>query len=322
MIKKNKPYLYVILSLCLIIGLLSCNRLKQGQDLPLNNLTVVSDKTTLTNNESITLNASGISFNADDLIEWSATDGMLNPATGNQVIFTAPDKEETVTIHITVTAKEAITSCDFALQVKFVEIRQPSAPQKVSAIPSDNCLMLSWEASKTEKVDGYRIYYSKDANKAAQYVRDAGFVSTYTLTGLENNQEYYVAIAAYYLNPVKVESQLSERICKTPIDAQKPGKPLSFNVIVNYNESSVSADITLTWKNPSDADFQGVTVRRKKGSFPSKDEGTEVCNGNVSTIIDKDLEIGVQYFYSIYAYDEIPLFSEPATRSVTIGPPN
>jgi len=169
-------------------------------------------------------------------------------------------------------------------------------------------------------VDGYRVYYSKDANKSAQYVRDVGLVTTYVLTGLENNQEYYVAITAYYAKPDKVESPLSDRICNTPIDSQKPGKPFLYNVTINDNESSVTASVTLTWKNPKDADFKGVTVRRKKGSFPSKDEGTEVCNGNVSTIIDKDLEIGFQYFYSIYAYDEIPLYSDPATISVTIVP--
>jgi len=93
---------------------LSCNRLKQ--DLPLNNLTIVSEKTTLANNESITLNASGISFNADDLIEWSATDGSINPTTGNQVVFTAPNTEGTVTVHMTVTSKETITSCDVPIK--------------------------------------------------------------------------------------------------------------------------------------------------------------------------------------------------------------
>lgn len=295
----------------------SCNRLLNTWNPPaVNELTLsIENKTDfqLEVDEMVTLNAvqNGFNFTVAQ-IEWSANSGQFNTATGNSVIFITPNNPGTVIIQMKATGDNMVVTKDFTITVIVRDNKAPSIPQGFSVTPSDNSLILSWTENKTENIGGYYLYYSTLADKF-EYAKDMGLTHTYTLSGLENNKPYYVSIAAYDTSTKKNNSALSQKLNAIPIDINKPGHPILIKVIANDNNS-----VSLTWQNPSDADFVGVTVRRKLFGVPNKDEGTEIASGNISTFTDTSVEPGKEYFYAIYAFDEVPWYSEPATRSVMV----
>ncbi len=69
-------------------------------------------------------------------------------------------------------------------------------------------------------------------------------------------------------------------------------------------------ELTLSWNNPSDSEFEGVTVMRKTGSS-SVDEydGVLVYYGSAETFTDKNLTNGTAYFYTVFACDTSGNFS-------------
>ncbi len=83
-----------------------------------------------------------------------------------------------------------------------------------------------------------------------------------------------------------------------------------------HNVTALTADpgnghIFLSWINPTDVDFAGVSIRRSTSSIPSLTEGSEVFNGPGTAVNNSDkvsyddlgLVNGVLYYYTVFAYD-------------------
>jgi uncharacterized protein (TIGR03790 family) len=68
--------------------------------------------------------------------------------------------------------------------------------------------------------------------------------------------------------------------------------------------------VAFSWTNPVDADFVGVKVVRKTGSYPGHSaDGTVIYNGSNESYIDTDVVNNTTYYYAIFAYDEVPNYS-------------
>ncbi|MFH1097411.1 MAG: fibronectin type III domain-containing protein [Candidatus Desantisbacteria bacterium] len=82
----------------------------------------------------------------------------------------------------------------------------PDPPTNLTVVNEDSQLILDWDASTIPDLGGYLIYYGTvscdgTTNKQAYYQPvDVGNVCQYTLTGLENEITYYLAIRAYNTN--------------------------------------------------------------------------------------------------------------------------
>jgi hypothetical protein len=72
--------------------------------------------------------------------------------------------------------------------------------------------------------------------------------------------------------------------------------------------------IALSWTNPGDSDFAGVTVRRVLGSTPSADPlaGQVVAETTGTSFTDTALTPGTTYSYSVWAHDAFPNVAPPA----------
>jgi len=95
-------------------------------------------------------------------------------------------------------------------------------------------------------------------------------------------------------------------------DTTPPAAPSQFAGALSGNY------ITLKWNNPSDLDFIRVLIVRKENSAPtSKADGMVVYEGNLKEFKDTAISQNKTYYYSIYAYDSKPNYSQPSIISVS-----
>ncbi len=81
--------------------------------------------------------------------------------------------------------------------------------------------------------------------------------------------------------------------------------------------------VSLSWTNPGDADFAGVKVLRKTDSYPGHSaDGTLIYNGTNESYVDTDVVNATTYYYAIFAYDEVPNYSNLASDSKASATPS
>jgi hypothetical protein len=88
--------------------------------------------------------------------------------------------------------------------------------------------------------------------------------------------------------------------------------------VSNLNASAGNGQISLTWTNPSDADFAGVKILRKTGSNPTgPTDGTVAYAGADNHFTDSGLTNGTKHYYAVFSYDEVPNYSAGITANAT-----
>ena len=99
-------------------------------------------------------------------------------------------------------------------------------------------------------------------------------------------------------------------------DTNPPANPTSFKATPSDDT------IVLTWVNPKNSDFTSVEVARSKTTFPSSPaSGNLIYEGGKTNVIDKTPEIGVKYYYAIFAKDTSENYSSGAFASAKISLP-
>ena len=88
--------------------------------------------------------------------------------------------------------------------------------------------------------------------------------------------------------------------------------------------SEISLDsATLTWVNPTDKDFTGVTIRRAAGANApaSQLDGTAVkdTDRNATTFTDTGLTAGTEYSYALFAHDSSGNYSRATVVTLRTG---
>jgi len=83
--------------------------------------------------------------------------------------------------------------------------------------------------------------------------------------------------------------------------------------IADFRVLEGSGQLHFSWRNPSDHDFRGTIVLRSENSFTDSVDLTQsvVFNGPASYFTDTGLVNGKFYYYTAFAYDEIPNYSTP-----------
>lgn len=96
----------------------------------------------------------------------------------------------------------------------------------------------------------------------------------------------------------------------TSTDTTPPG------VVTGLTATAGDEEVSLSWDNPTDTDFAGVTLRRTStGVLAGPEDGTEVYDGSGSSCEDTGLNNGSAYTYAAFAYDEAGNFSEAGTAA-------
>lgn len=123
------------------------------------------------------------------------------------------------------------------------------------------------------------------------------------LTGLLADTDYHFIISCR--DSEDNATTTPDNIFKTLVgpDITPPGN------VTGLRSLSGNATSTLFWRNPADADFAGVIIRRSTVYYPTLTQGVMVYDGQGNLIgdemsfADTGLTNGTIYYYTVFAYD-------------------
>lgn len=164
-----------------------------------------------------------------------------------------------------------------------------------------NSIFISWELPPNESYDGVEIFRSTNKHSSDEPIVTINQSSgTYTDAELDNTKNYYYQIRSY--RKIKQDmyySPLTDFIVATPTDTTPPSSPT--NIQVTTDPENLTA-LVITWQNSSEQD---IKVNRIYRSTISGEIGTLLKEVNASTdqLVDKTIEPGVVYYYTVTASD-------------------
>lgn len=133
-------------------------------------------------------------------------------------------QSDSISVPITLTANsvQGYATCEMELNLYDVSI--PETPVLLTIEPEHNSLRLTWEEINIPDLAGYKIYYDNDIsgapyNGTANYQGInspvvVGEVTEHILTGLSNDETYFVSITAFDVS--EVESLYSNELTESP----------------------------------------------------------------------------------------------------------
>ena len=218
-----------------------------------------------------------------------------------------------------------LVGCGRILDYPELDTTAPAAPSNFSTTTGNAQVVLSWTNPSDSDFAGVMLRRKTGSYPAS--VTDgteiySGSSTSYTDTGLTNGTTYYYSIWAKDAVP---NWSSANQVLAVPIasatDTTAPAAPSSFSTTTG------NAQVVLSWINPSDSDFTGVMLRRKTGSYPSSvTDGTEIYSGSSTSYTDTGLTNGTTYYYSIWAKDAVPnwsnsnqMFAMPMVLTIPAG---
>ena len=202
-----------------------------------------------------------------------------------------------------------------------VDTRAPGVVTDLVATVSGDEVGLSWVNPGDSDFAGVVIRRAQ-GDTAPGSVTDGVEVATldaadtsYTDTGLDAETSYSYAVFAFDEVPNYSEGATVTATTDEEADTRAPG-------VVTDLVATVSGDeVGLSWVNPGDSDFAGVVIRRAQGDTApgSVTDGVEVATLDAAdtSYTDTGLDAETSYSYAVFAFDEVPNYSEGATVTAT-----
>lgn len=120
---------------------------------------------------------------------------------------------------------------------------------------------------------------------------------TTSITGLLPGTSYTITVTAFDGRGHRVERTIVVRTT-SGIDTDAPTNPDAFRA------ESLQSGVSLTWKNPTDEDFDVVRIMRMEGTVPVDPyDGVLIYEGAREGFMDSAVAAGRQYGYAIFARD-------------------
>lgn len=177
----------------------------------------------------------------------------------------------------------------------------------VDAIGQDSA-RVNWV---TDELATARIRYGLTTSYGS-IVENANLVANHqgTLVGLAPGISYHFSVSSYDASGNGATS--TDQVFTTLPDTTPPAN------VTDFAAASGDRQITLSWSNPTDADFSGVRIRRSVTGFPTTpSSGTAVYDGVGTSVVDTNLLNGTTYYYTAFAYDASGNFASGAVNSGT-----
>ena len=266
--------------------------------------------------EMLTADTSGITdtdglTNVTYSYQWLGDDTDIAGATSSTYTLVADDEGKTIKVRVTVTDDvENETTLTSAATAVVAAPEPPAKPTGLSATPSHDRVVLTWDDPNDGTITGYVILRRDRAiHPTGTFVTIAGDTgstdTTYTDDTVEPDKEYVYRIKA--INEHGQESEISHWIRADTPAVPVPDKPTGLSVVVSHDT------VTLTWDNPQDDAITGYVILRRDreihlvGTFVTITGDTGSAD---TTYTDDTVEPDKQYVYRIKAINEYGKVSE------------
>ena len=180
---------------------------------------------------------------------------------------------------------------------------------------------LAWNSSGS-RAHGYRIYYGL-SHGSYNYSQDVGNTTTYTLSGLNSGQNYYLAVTAY--NYAYIESGFSNEIA---INISQSGQVISSPSIpqlISPTGSTADSTPTFSWESVKWAEQYSLWIYDSSGStvFTKWYTADNIVSGNICyATLSQSLSSG-NYEWRVRAWNSLGYgdWSEAASLNVSVATP-
>ncbi len=184
-----------------------------------------------------------------------------------------------------------------------------------TAMPGDSQISLSWTNPTDADLAGVKILRKTGNAPTGPTDGTLAYQGTGTSqidTGLTNGTTYYYRAFTYDEVPNYSSGMTASGTPAAGPDTTPPGN------VSGFTPTPGDSQISLTWTNPTDADFAGVKILRKIGSAPTgPTDGTVAYQGSGTNQVDTGLTNGTTYYFRAFAYDAVPNYSSGVTVSGT-----
>ena len=192
------------------------------------------------------------------------------------------------------------------------DTQAPAAPASLSATPGDGVVSLSWQAAAVDSDVTSYVLVAKAGRDVPVSENDGMRVcptltaasTACTATGLTNGTTYTFALFAF---DEALNRSLPGTVSAAP-NGTPPADTTPPSPVTGLAAKVDGTTVTLTWKNPKDADFDHVVVSSSKG-------GSIFSGSSQTTSVEQPA--GKLRTYKVTAYDKSGNASEVATVKVT-----
>ena len=174
---------------------------------------------------------------------------------------------------------------------------KPDVPANFSAASDSVKVILTWNASTSSNVIGYKIYRNVKGNDSEFLlltplpVKETTYADTLTKGALNN---FYYKIVA--VNKVYINSDYSAPVAIKLKDVIPPAQPVIINTELNNNS------VVISWLQQFENDLAGYKVFRSEDSLSGFTELASLTK-EVLSYTNNNLEPGKNYYYKIAAID-------------------
>lgn len=178
----------------------------------------------------------------------------------------------------------------------------------IQTIPHIISVVITWKTNK--EADSQVVYGLTE--QLGTLAKDINYVINHSLVlnNLKPNTKYYFAARSAGSNTDQASSEL---LSFTTLKDPNPPANVS-----NLKATAGNSLVNLSWGNPPDSDFAGVTVRSNTTNFPqTQNDGTEIYRGSNTIYHHANLTNGILQYYSVFAYDTSGNHSSGALVSAT-----
>ena len=126
----------------------------------------------------------------------------------------------------------------------------------------------------------------------------------FTIPNLVAGKTYYFRFTSVDSNNNRAGLEGASLVATPSLDITPPANPQDVTI------SAEGKAVRLNWQNPTDTDFSDVVVVRSEEFYPAgPTDGILIYRGNGGSVVDQNIDIDTNYFYSIFSQDSAGNYS-------------